>query len=88
MAEQTKTRRCQSIQSDGIKITPIQVLTESPTYVFEVVIEWSGGVWCETFGSREALEAFFRGVRAGAARFGERLDPPYIPPEGHFREAE
>lgn len=39
--------------------------------VFAVSVETKAFGWRESFGSREQVDAFIRGVKAGAAAFGE-----------------
>ena len=89
---QIKTLECQTYATvDGgrISVTPLQVMTDPVTLVFQVSIDNKASVWKETFGSRPQLDAFLRGVLAGAAMYGRaHLDLPAIPANEHIRPIE
>ena len=57
-----------------LEIIPIEVATDPPVTVFSVVIEdtrpETQGVWNDAFTSRELLEAYLRGLEAGAMMIG------------------
>lgn len=54
-----------------INVVPLVVPDASPPLsAWQVSVETERTEWRETFGSRDALEAFVRGVRAGAAALG------------------
>jgi len=47
-----------------MEINPIKVNTERSIVVYEVTIESRGGIWTETWGTKDLLEAFLQGVKA------------------------
>lgn len=51
----------------GISIATATVGQDPPLTVFRVRLFGKESEWREAFGSREALEWFLRGVRAGAS---------------------
>lgn len=54
-----------------INVTPLIVPDASPPLAaWQVSVETAKTEWRETFGSRDALDAFIRGVRVGAAMRG------------------
>lgn len=66
LAESTRPRR-----EITIVVTPLVVPDASPPLAaWQVSVETEKTEWRETFGSRDSLDAFIRGVRAGAAARG------------------
>ncbi len=58
-----------------VKITRHRIeQLDPPVDVFNIEVQREGGIWTESYGSEELVEAFTRGVKAGNPDF------PEIPP--------
>jgi len=53
-----------------VSVWPQRILYDPPVVVYFVAVESDAAVWKETFGSREQLDAFLRGVQAAGSFFG------------------
>lgn len=59
----------------GVQILPLLVPEASPPLsAWTVMVFMASGEWRETFGSEGELNAFVRGVRAGAAALGYAVE--------------
>jgi len=63
-----------------IDIKPVKVGNDPSITIFHVTIRSERGIWTESWGSRELLEAFLQGVKA-ALSFTEvgHIEIPPIP---------
>lgn len=62
-----------------ITVTARQTDDDPPITVYHVEIIHRGGSWDATYGSRELLDAFPNGVRAGCGILGVYISDPEIP---------
>lgn len=82
-----KEARPATAESNGItiQIRPRRFTTDPPIWIYEVELLSKEGVWRETYGSREVLLAFLRGLEAAAAMLGHQaIQIPSIPPESQL----
>ncbi len=56
-----------------IEIEFLEVPTDPPVKIYHVEIHDDTGSWNETFGSLELLNAFLRGLSAGASMVGKKI---------------
>ena len=81
MSQETKGELVPGV---AITITPQEAGDDPPITIFHVAIEdnrgETKGVWCDTFGSKELLRAYLRGLEAGAVMIGgKHVTRPEVP---------
>ncbi|MBI3957033.1 MAG: hypothetical protein HY340_03515 [Candidatus Kerfeldbacteria bacterium] len=62
-----------------VMVTTLEVGDDPPITIYHVALENKTGIWSETFGCREQLAAFIRGIKATAAMLGATFREPVIP---------
>lgn len=74
-------RRLKPPEPPEIQITKHRAGIDPAISVFHVVLTHGGGSWSETWGSKEQLEAFIKGITAGCGMLNVYLPAPGIPTE-------
>lgn len=70
-----------SAKIDTVEIFRLKTPTDPPLEFFQVIVRYSEGVWCETFGSEELLKVFLKGLQVGCDASGVQLPRFEIPRE-------
>jgi len=80
----SKATKGELIDGVEVTITPNEVGEDPSIVIFHVSIEdtreGDQGIWTDTFGSKDLLNAYLRGIEAGAVMIGrKRVLRPEIP---------
>lgn len=57
-----------------VEVRPLTVGDDPSIEIYHVELSHETGIWTETFGSKEQLEAFLKGLRAASGMVGFSLE--------------
>lgn len=68
-----------NLKPPKITIKSIEVGQDPSITIYEVELQSESGIWRETYGTRELVEAFLRGVKAAYGINQELITTPDLP---------